>query len=232
MVTKEAPIQEEVKVKRPAAAEAAPPAKRMKVPSLEEVRARIDAHIKSMEDELYTRMPDLETRIQPEFATLQPWWDLFVVGPFQPAGAFQSSNVIAVGDPAFIATLLVVNPAPIISPGISPLAILGGIPAQITYLTSNLNTMTPEPAITTPLPIAGVFSVDIQPINTAVAGIKELLVSAVIPGPGAAVWPFGGFASLLFRLATEPLLAFFGFPAPGVPSLTRELCRYSVYQPT
>lgn len=235
MVTKEATtpqVQEEVRVKQAGAAVA--PEERVKAPpTTEDVRARIEARVKSMEDELYARMPDLETgMVRPEVAEPLPWWDLFVIGPLQFPPFLQPSSVIAVGEPAFIATLVVVNPLPILPGPISPLTILAGNAVEIKYRTGNLETWTTsEPTINSSLLIGGVFNLDFQPFVATTQGVKDLSISARIPGPGAAVWPFGGHASLMFSFDLEPLLSFFGFPG-AVPGFVNKVpCRFSVYQP-
>jgi hypothetical protein len=234
MVMKEATYQkqqEEVRVK--AAEHAVHDGKVMAPPSEEEVRDRIEAQVKSLEDELYARLPALESGgLQPQVAGPIPWWDLFVLGPIQFPPFLQPSGVIAVGETAFIATLLVVNPAAILPGPISPLTILGGTVAKIRYRTGNLNTWTSSaPSIDSDLLITGAINLDFQAFTPMTEGVMDLSVSARIPGPGPAVWPFGGHASLLFSFDSEPLLSLFGFPG-SVPGFANKVpCRFSVFQP-
>jgi hypothetical protein len=239
MVTKEATsqqIQEEVRVKQAAATEAVAPAERVPAPpSTEEVRYRIEAHIKSMKDELEARMPDLEAGMpRIETAELLPWWDLFVVGPIQNPPFRQPSGVIALGETAFIVTIVVANPLPILAGPISPLAIMAGANAraEIKYRTGNLDTWTPsEPSANSVVPINGVLNVDIQPFLATTIGVKDLSVSARVTTPGPGTWPFGGHASLMFSFDLEPLLSFFGFPGATPGFANKVPCRFSVYQP-
>lgn len=223
--------QEEVRVK---AAEAMEAKGMPRLVTEEEVLAQVEARVKSIEDEMYARMPAVESEaLRPEVAGPIPWWDLFVIGPIQFAPALQPSGVIAVGETAFIATLLVVNPLPILPGPISPLTILAGTNAQIKYRTGNLDTWSAgTPSINSTLPISGAISLDFQAFTPTTEGVMDLSVSARIPGPGPAVWPFGGFASLMLNFDSEPLLSQFGFPG-STPGFTNRIpCRFSVYQPT
>lgn len=235
MVMKEATHQkqqEEVRVKAQAA-EAAPARGAMAPAIEEEVLARIEAQVKSLEEELYARLPSPEAGgFQRETAGPMPWWDLFMLGPIQVFPFLQPSGVIAVGETAYIATLLVVNPVAILPGPISPLTILSGTNAQIRYRTGNLDTWTSSPpSINAVLPITGAINLDIQAFIPMTEGVMDLSVSARIPGPGPAVWPFGGHASLMFNFDSEPLLSAFGFPG-ATPGFTSKVpCRFSVYQP-
>jgi hypothetical protein len=70
--------QEEVRVK--AAAHEIQDGRVMAPPSEEEVRDRIEAQVKSLEDELYARLPALESGgLQPQVAGPIPWWDLICI---------------------------------------------------------------------------------------------------------------------------------------------------------
>ena len=236
MVTKEAPSkqQEEVRVKASTEEAAVYTKEYAAKPSEDEVMARIQAKVKSIEDELYARLPAMEEAeaLRPELAGPIPWWDLFVVGPIQVGPFLQPSGVIAVGETAFIATILVVNPLPILPGPISPLTILAGTNAQIKYRTGNLDTWTATaPSINATLPITGALNLDVQAFTPTTEGVMDLSVSARIPGPGPAVWPFGGFASLMLSLDSEPVLSLFGFPGVTPAFANRVPCRFSVFQP-
>lgn len=239
MVTKEATgeqIQEEVRVKQRAETETVAPAERVLAPpSPEEVRDRIEAHIQSMKDELEARLPELEAAMpRPEVAELLPWWDIFTVGPIQFPPFRQPSGVIALGETAFIVTLVVANPLPILVGPISPLAIMAGANAraEIKYRTGNLDTWTPsEPSANSVVPITNIINVDIQPFTATTIGVKDLSVSARVTTPGPGTWPFGGHASLMFSFDLEPLLSFFGFPGATPGFANKVPCRFSVYQP-
>ena len=206
-----------------------------KFPTVQEVRERIEANIKSMEDELEARLPDLEAGMpRIEMAELLPWWDLFVLGPIQNPPFRQPSGVIALGKTAFLVTFVVADPLPILAGPISPLAIMSGANAraEIKYRTGNLDTWTPsEPSANSVVPINSVLNVDIQAFTAATIGVKDLSVSARITTPGPGTWPFGGHASLMSSFDLEPLLSFFGFPGAN-PGLTNKVpCRFNVYHP-
>lgn len=231
MVTREATkeqMQEEVKVKK------APAVEEAVAPSIEEARASIEARIRSMQDEIEARLPELQQAGQIEFAELIPWWDLFVIGPLQAPPFAQPSNVISLGEPALVATIVVVNPLNILPGPTSPLVIMAGAnaEAEIKYRTGNLDTWTStDPNIDSVVPITGVFNFDIQAFTPSTVGVRDLSVSARITTPGPGTWPFGGHASLLFNFDSEPVLSLFGFPA-ATPGFTNRIpLRFSVYQP-
>lgn len=233
MVTKEATThaqQEEVRVKASHLAEAKGMPAYVKE---EDVLAQVEARVRSIQDEMYARLPAMESGIvRPEIAGPIPWWDLFVIGPIQFAPSLQPSGVIELGETAFIATLLVVNPLAILPGPISPLTILAGTNAQIKYRTGNLDTYTTTaPSIDSTLPITGAINLDFQAFTPTTVGVMDLSVSARIPGPGPAVWPFGGFATLLLSFDSEPVLSMFGFPGTTPGFTNRVPCRYTVYQP-
>lgn len=225
--------QEEVRIKATQATEAYHEKTIMAPATEQEVLARIEAKVKSIQDELEARMPALEAEMfRAEVAQPMPWWDLFVVGPIQYPPYLQPSGVIQVGETAYIATLLVVNPFAILPGPISPLTILAGTTAQIRYRTGNLDTWAPgTPSINSSLLITSSINLDFQAFTPATEGVMDLSVSARIPGPGPAVWPFGGHASLLFSLDSEPLLSAFGYPGSTPGYANRVPLRFSVFQP-
>lgn len=230
MHTKEA-TQDVVKVRR-AGAEMASAAEVKEAPTIEEVRAHLQARLKSVEDELMARTSGMAPKV--EFAELQPWWDILALGPIQTPPFFQPSNVIQIGETAFIASIVVVNPIPFIPPGISPLTLLTGVNAdiEIRYRTGNLDTWTPTaPSIDSVVPVTGVFNLDVQPFVSGVTGVMDMSISARITTPGPGTLPFGGFASLLLNLDSEPLLSLFGLPGASPAFTNRVPLRYSVYQP-
>jgi hypothetical protein len=87
---------------------------------------------------------------QAESAELPGWWDILAFGPIQPIlnPPFRPSDVIRAGETAYIVTVLILNPFPILPPGISPCDILSkfALPYEITYQTGNVTTWTKAPA--------------------------------------------------------------------------------------
>lgn len=123
----------------PVAAEAAT-AKKM---TAEDVKAYYLAKLKAAYDEA-------KESISTENAELQPWWDLVAIGPIQSITnpPYAPSDVIRSGETAFVATILVLNPAPILYPGISPCYLLTSLnlPFEVTYQTGNLTKWTQAPS--------------------------------------------------------------------------------------
>lgn len=108
-----------------------------------DVKAYYEAKLKSAYD---------AAQAQPkvEVAELAPWWDLVAIGPVQPIGnpPFLPSDVIRSGETAFVVTIVILNSAPILPPGISPCDILSdfALPFEVTYQTGNLTKWTQAPA--------------------------------------------------------------------------------------
>ena len=82
-----------------------------------------------------------------QVAELQPWWDLIAIGPIQATTnpPFAPSDVIRSGETAYVVTIILLNPDPILPPGISPADILSkfALPYEVTYQTGNLTTWQP-----------------------------------------------------------------------------------------
>jgi hypothetical protein len=103
----------------------------------EDVKAQVEARLQAALDQALASPPDAEV------AELQGWWDLYAIGPIQftrPGGPFPPSDVIRAGEPAFVVTILILNPNPILPPGISPGDILSkfALTYEVTYQTGNL----------------------------------------------------------------------------------------------
>ena len=98
----------------------------------EDVKAMVEARAQAA-------LEEAQARPLPEVAEPWLWWNLYSVGPWQqfgpfPPGPLPPHQVIKVGDTAFVATVLVLNPFPILppGPGIAPCAILTGFGASYT----------------------------------------------------------------------------------------------------
>ena len=103
----------------------------------EDVKAQVEARLQAALDQALSSPPGAEV------AELQGWWDLYALGPIQfdrPGGPFPPSDVIRAGEPAFVVTVLILNPNPILPPGISPGDILSkfALTYEVTYQTGNL----------------------------------------------------------------------------------------------
>src|SRR5262245_46257815 len=113
------------------AAEVAQAALTQKV-TAEDVKAQVEARLQAALDQA------LAGPSAAEVAELQGWWDLYAIGPIQftrPGGPFPPSDVIRAGEPAFVVTILILNPYPILPPGISPGDILSkfALTYEVTY---------------------------------------------------------------------------------------------------
>jgi len=103
----------------------------------DDVRAQVEARLQAALDQALASPPAAEV------AELQGWWDLYAIGPIQftrPSGPFPPSDVVHAGEPAFVVTILILNPHPILPPGISPADILSkfALTYEVTYQTGNL----------------------------------------------------------------------------------------------
>ena len=81
----------------------------------DDVKVYIDSQVKAAYDKMMSTP-------RTEVAEIQGWWNLLAVGPIQPIrvdGPFAPHQVIKVGEPAFVATLIVLNPFLIRPGGIS-----------------------------------------------------------------------------------------------------------------
>src|SRR5438094_457754 len=81
----------------------------------EDVKAEVEARLQAALDQALAAGP--------QEAELQGWWDLYAIGPiqnFRPGGPFPPHGVIRAGEKAYIVTVLILNPNPILPPGISP----------------------------------------------------------------------------------------------------------------
>jgi len=154
------------------------------------------------------------------------WWDLYAYGPIQafaPDGPLAPHQVVKVGNMAYVATVLVLNPMPILppAPGISPLSLLSsfGLPYEVTYQTGNLTTWQPMLAPLSSVntgtlsPGVGIY-VDVLPFTATQAGLMEMNISARILGtPAAGNAPhFAGFARWTYDFDPE---SFWSAPTPG-----------------
>lgn len=86
-------------------------------------------------------------RMTAEIAEPEGWWNLFAIGPLQPIGIpgpLLPHQVIKVGEPAFVATVLFLNPFLLLAPGTTAGDVLSNfaLPYEVQYQTGNLTTWT------------------------------------------------------------------------------------------
>lgn len=156
------------------------------------------------------------------------WWNLYAIGPIQPLapnGPVAPHQVIKVGEPAFIATVLFLNPFPILppAPGISPAQVLSNfaLPYEVQYATGNLTTWSLGPAnLNVVKPAAGMipgvsFYVDVLGFVANQPGLYEMNITARILGaapPYLNAPQFAGFARAVVDIDPDLFLE----PAPGM----------------
>jgi hypothetical protein len=186
----------------------------------EDVKAYYEAKLKAALDRRMASAPE------PQVAELQPWWDLISIGPIQPVfnPPFAPSDVIRSGELAFVVTILLLNPDPILPPGVSPCDILSkfALPYEVTYQTGNLTTWKPAPAPLTSehegqnLVPGQCFYIDVLEFvpDDKDEVMYEMNVSARIFGCGENYAPpFAGFAREVVDIDSS-----FWSPPPGLVS--------------
>ena len=109
----------------------------------EMVKAQVEALVKSALDEAMTKG-------RTETAEPDNWWNLYAIGPIQATGVpapLPPHQVIKVGEQAFIATVLFLNPFEVLVPGTTPADILSNfaLPYEVQYQTGNLTSWTLGP---------------------------------------------------------------------------------------
>jgi len=184
-----------------------------------DVKAHYEAKIQAALDEAIAAGPGAEV------AELQGWWDLIAFGPIQvPSinGPYLPNDVIRSGEPAYIVTVLILNPFLVLNNQITVGELLSSLalPYEITYQTGNLTKWQPAPA-----PLTGeregltlvphqYFYVDVLEFipNDKDEVMYEMNISARIFGCGENyAAPLAGFA----REVVDFDPSFFS-PAPGL----------------
>ncbi|HSQ18117.1 MAG TPA: hypothetical protein VLM83_10495 [Anaerolineales bacterium] len=174
----------------------------------DDVKVYIDSRVKAAYDKLMATP-------RTEVAEIQGWWNLLAVGPIQPIrvdGPFAPHQVIKIGEPAFVATLIVLNPFLMLPGGISAAHALSdfALPYEINYQAANISLWAPSPlgGVNTGNLVPGQFwYVDVHQFIPQQAGIHEMNILARILGavsPGTAPH-FAGFARRILDLDPEVL---------------------------
>lgn len=198
--------------------------------TLEEVKAYVEEQAKSALDKALTRATT-------QIAEPLPWWDLFAIGPIQVPGfpgPLLPSSVIQENEIAFMATVLVLNPLPILPGPTSPGMVLSNfaLPYQVRYQTGNLTSWALGPAgmnVTNAgaLVPGQMIYVDVLGFTGTPTGMYEMNINARILGAGAGLAPqFAGFATATLNLDN----AIGGFLVPTGPVLEFDQpIRFDVY---
>lgn len=185
----------------------------------EDVKAFVEAKVKAAVDQA-------QAQYDPQIAGPALWWDMYAYGPlvsFMPNGPLPPNQILKVGTTAYITTVLMLNPNPILppAPGISPADLLSSfsLPFAVTYQTGNVTTWTPaEAALNVTHAGALVPGVntyfDVLTFTPSVPGLLEMSISARILGnlPAPLAPQFAGFARYVYDFDPEELWA---APAPG-----------------
>jgi len=185
----------------------------------DDIKAMIEARVKSALDEAMQRE-------RPEIAEPEGWWNLFALGPIQPIainGPLLPHQVIKVGEPAFIATVVFLNPFLVVQPGLTAADILSNfaLPYEVRYQAGNLTTWTLGQADMNVVHgglnlIPGVFAyVDVCAITGTTPGLYEMNVSARLLGatpPFVNAPQFAGYARAVVDFDPDLFIS----PAPGL----------------
>jgi hypothetical protein len=169
-----------------------------------DVQARLESQLKAVYDRAMAK-PRLEV------AEPYLWWNLYSLGPFQhfaPDGPLPPNQVIKLGETAWITTVLVLNPHPILPPppGMSPCHVLSdfGLPYEIQYQTCNMTacaTGVPSGLQTGSLVPGVCYYVRVLEFTPTQPGLYETNISARILGnpPGITAPHFAGFARWIYN---------------------------------
>jgi len=187
----------------------------------EQLKAQIEAQVRAAYEKA-------AANTRQELAEPQDWWELFAVGPIQaPAGFYGVTpppllphRVIRVGEEAFIVTILILNPFPLMVPpaGLIPADVLSnfGLPFTLEYHTCDTTNCVKGPdnlnVTHTGTLIPGQFIyVDILDFVAEKAGcIFETNICGRILGcEGITAPPFAGFVRWVADVDAD---LFFGSP--------------------
>jgi hypothetical protein len=187
----------------------------------EDVKAQVEARVQAALDEA------MMTTSQ-EIAEPEGWWNLYALGPIQPIGIpapLLPHQVIKVGEPAFVATVLFLNPFLVLAPGTTAADVLSNfaLPYEVQYQTGNLTSwVLGEPGMNTVHSglgfnlIPGVFFyVDVLAFTPGTPGLYEMNISARILGatpPYINAPQFAGYARAVIDIDPDLFIS----PAPGL----------------
>ena len=189
----------------------------------DDVKAAVEARVKASLDEAMQQREPVTQATDPE-----GWWNLYALGPIQPisiGGPLPPHQVIKVGEHAFVATVMFLNPFLILQPGISAADVLSGfaLPYEVRYQTGNVTTWTlgqTDMNVVNSGPgynlVPGQnFYVDVLEFVGTTPGLYEMNVSCRLLGatpPFANSPQFAGFARAVVDFDADLFIA----PAPGL----------------
>jgi hypothetical protein len=166
-------------------------------------------------------------RGQPEITEPYPWWELYALGPIQGFalnGPLPPHQIIKVGETAFVATVIILNPTHFVAPGMSAAHLLSSLslPFEVRYQTGNKTTWTlGDPGMNVAHGgagmnlVPGVFVyVDVLQFTGNAPGLYEMNVSARLLGatpPFVNAPQFAGYCRSVVDFDPDLL-----FPAPGM----------------
>ena len=183
-----------------------------------DVRASVEARVKSALDEA----------MELQIAEPDGWWNIYALGPIQPVavgGPLPPHQVIKVGETAFVATVMLLNPFNIIAPGTTAADILSGfsLPYEVRYQTGNVTSWTLGQADMNVVhsgpaehlvPGVNVY-VDVLEFKGSTPGLYEMNVSCRLLGatpPFVNAPQFAGFARAVVDFDADMFIS----PVPGL----------------
>jgi hypothetical protein len=186
----------------------------------EDIRAMVTARVQSALDEAMQRE-------RQEIAEPEGWWNLYALGPIQPiaiGGPLLPHQVIKVGEPAFIATVVFLNPFLVVAPGTTAADVLSNfaLPYEVRYQAGNVTSWTIGQAdmnvvhsgVGFNLVPGQIFYVDVLQITGSTPGLYEMNISSRILGatpPFVNAPQFAGYARAVADFDPDLFLA----PVPG-----------------
>ncbi len=204
----------------------------------EDIKMQIEAAVHSAYEEALGR-------ISQEAAEPQGWWNLCAIGPLQAMGTpgpLPAHQVIKVGETAFVATIMVLNPFLNLAPGVTPLSVLSNfaLPYEVRYQAGNLTTWSSGQANMNVVHVGpGMnlipgqpFYVDVLSFTANTPGIYEMNVCARLLGaapPFVNAPQFAGFARQVMDIDADSM--FFPFlPSSGAPGFQFDQpIRFQIY---
>ena len=187
----------------------------------EDVQAKIEAKVK-------IALEKAMSAYQEEVAEPEGWWNLFSIGPIQPiaaGGPLLPHQVIKVGEQAWVATILFLNPFHMIAPGTNAGDVLSNfaLPYEVQYQTGNLTTWGLGQADMNVVHSGAGFNlnpgqyvyVDVMQFTANTPGLYEMNISARILGatpPHINAPQFAGYARAVGDIDPDLFLG----SAPGM----------------
>ncbi|MBZ0294206.1 MAG: hypothetical protein K8L99_16710 [Anaerolineae bacterium] len=188
--------------------------------TVDEVKVALENRIHALVESAYQ---EYQAKLQQEAAAPQNWWDLLLIGPFQPGahdagfigdGPLLPHRIIQASDTFYYATVLLLNPS-FPGPGFSACNLLSNMEAdyRIDYYSGSLQSWAPAPYNTT---VNSHFNpdqclyIDVVQFEAERPNLIEMNVTARILNCRQVPLPhFGGFATAVYQFNS----GIFGPPA-------------------